>query len=331
MTARKLTRKDMSDAAEKYKNWGKWGPADEIGTLNYTSAEDIVAATRLVKKGKVISLALNFDYTGPQGAKSKYPAMGRTNPIHTMIRTGTDAYSGVLDKRGIRAADDMVTMPLQCGTQWDGLGHVFYENYMWNGYDCREVTSAGAQKCGIEKTKNKMVGRGVLLDVARYKGVESLDDGYGITNDDLYGTAKKQNVALKRGDYVIVRTGMMERCQKAGSWDGYPGGDAPGFALRDARFRQGHRARRARLRHLGLRGAAEPGRRRREHQPALALDHHPDHGHDHGRDLRSQGTGRRLRRRQGLRIHVRGAGDPDHRRGRLAGQSAGDQIAATAR
>jgi hypothetical protein len=58
-----------------------------------------------VKKGKVISLALNFDYTGPQGAKSKYPAMGRTNPIHTMLRTGTDAYVGVLDKRGIRAAD----------------------------------------------------------------------------------------------------------------------------------------------------------------------------------------------------------------------------------
>src|SRR5262249_6947904 len=82
---------------------------------------DIIAAARLVRKGKVISLALNFDHTGPQGAKSNYPAMGRTNPIHTMIRTGTDAYSGVLDKRGIRAADDMVTMPLQCGTQWDGL------------------------------------------------------------------------------------------------------------------------------------------------------------------------------------------------------------------
>ncbi len=102
MTARKITRKDMSEAAEKYKNWGKWGPDDEVGTLNYTTPEDIIAATRLVKKGKVISLALNFDYTGPQGAKSKYPAMGRTNPIHTMIRTGTDAYSGVLDKRGIQ-------------------------------------------------------------------------------------------------------------------------------------------------------------------------------------------------------------------------------------
>jgi len=73
--------------------------------------EDIVAAARLVKKGRVISLALNFDNTGPQGAKSKYPAMGRINPVHTMLRTGTDAYSGVLDHRGIRAADDMVVMP----------------------------------------------------------------------------------------------------------------------------------------------------------------------------------------------------------------------------
>ena len=120
-----ITLETIHEMALKVRNWGKWGPNDEIGTLNFTSAEDIVAAARLVKKGKVISLALNFDHTGPQGAKSKYPAMGRTNPIHTMLRTGTDAYSGVLDKRGIRAADDMVTMPLQCDTQWDGLGHIF--------------------------------------------------------------------------------------------------------------------------------------------------------------------------------------------------------------
>src|SRR3989440_9718102 len=188
--AKKYTRQALRDAAEKYKNWGKWGPNDEIGTLNFTTAEDIVAATRLVKKGKVISLALNFDHLGPQGAKSKYPAMGRINPVHTMLRTGTDAYSGVLDHRGIRAADDMVVMPLQCGTQWDGLGHVFYEDTMWNGYDCREVTSNGAQKCGIEKTKNRMVGRGVFLDVARALRKEILEDGYGITCEDLNNTAE---------------------------------------------------------------------------------------------------------------------------------------------
>ncbi len=231
MTARKLTRQDLRAAAEKFKNWGKWGPSDELGTLNYTRAEDIVAAARLVRKGKVISLALNFDSHGPQGAKSKYPSLGRINPVHTMLRTGTDAYSGVLDHRGIRAADDMVVMPLQCGTQWDGLGHVFYENFMWNGYDCREVTSLGAQKCGIEKTKSKMVGRGVFLDVPRALGMDVLPDGHAITSKELDLTAKKHDVEIRRGDYVIVRTGQMEAKLAAGSWDGYPGGDAPGFSF----------------------------------------------------------------------------------------------------
>ena len=320
-----VDRNAVKAAAEKYKNWGKWGPNDEIGTLNFTTPEDIINAVKLVKKGKVISLALNFDHTGPQGAKSKYPAMGRTNPIHTMIRTGTDAYSGVLDKRGIRAADDMVTMPLQCGTQWDGLGHVFYENQMWNGYDCREVTSAGAQKCGIEKTKNKMVGRGVFLDVARYKGVECLEDGYGITNEDLYETAKKQKVELKRGDYVVVRTGQMERCHEGRHLGRLSGRRRAGLLLRDARLRPQDGARGARLRHLGLRSAAERVGEAR-HQPALALDHHPDHGHDHGRDLQPQGARRRLRGRRRLRISLRRPGHPDHRRGRLAGQPARDQV-----
>ena len=122
MTEKKITHADIKEAAEKYKNWGKWGPDDEIGTLNNVTAEDIINAVQLVKKGKVISLALNFDHNGPQGAKTKYPAMGRTNPIHSMLRTGTDAYSGVLDKRGIRAADDTVFLPTHGCTHWDGLG-----------------------------------------------------------------------------------------------------------------------------------------------------------------------------------------------------------------
>src|SRR5437879_11862647 len=88
---RKLTRQDLRDAAEKYKNWGKWGADDEIGTLNYTRAEDIVAAAQLVKKGKVIPLALNFEQFGPQGAKTSYPVPGRINPVHVMLRNGCGA------------------------------------------------------------------------------------------------------------------------------------------------------------------------------------------------------------------------------------------------
>ena len=88
---RKLTMADIRAAAERLKNWGRWGEADEIGTLNFTRPEDIVAAARLVQKGKVMSLALAYDTGGPQGGKSNYPPLGRFNPIHVMTRTGTDA------------------------------------------------------------------------------------------------------------------------------------------------------------------------------------------------------------------------------------------------
>lgn len=227
----RVTREILREYAEKYKNWNRWGAEDEIGTLNFTAPGDIVAAAQLVKTGKVISLALNYDQFGPQGAKTRYPIPGRVNPIHMMLRTGTDAYAGVYDSRGIRAADDLVVMPLQCGTQWDGLGHIFYEDRMWNGYDCREVTAFGAQKAGIEKTKDRMVGRGVFIDMARHKGVDWLEDGYPITCEDLDQACEAQKVEVRRGDYVILRTGMMKRCLEDQSWDGYPGGDAPGLAF----------------------------------------------------------------------------------------------------
>ena len=227
----KLTKADIEAAAERLKNWGKWGADDEIGTLNYTTPDDIVRAAGLVRMGQVFSLALNYDDKGPQGGKTKFPPVGRFNPVHTMLRTGTDAYSGVLDKRGIRSADDLVLFPLQAGTHWDGLGHIFYGDHMWNGYDCRLVSSFGAAKAGIEKTKEKMIGRGVLLDIARHVGVDWLEDGFAITNDMLDACAKKQGVVVGRGDHLLIRTGHMEAKWAAGSWDGYPGGDAPGLAF----------------------------------------------------------------------------------------------------
>jgi kynurenine formamidase len=130
----------------------------------------------------------------------------------------------------------MVTMPLQCGTQWDALGHVFNGEKMWNGYDARLVDANGAQKNGIEKVKDKMVGRGVLLDVARFKGVDSLEDGYGIGNEELEKCAAAQGVEIRKGDFVIVRTGHMERCLKAGKWEGYAGGNAPGLRFETAEW-----------------------------------------------------------------------------------------------
>ena len=115
-----IDKKVMEDTARKISNWNRWGPDDEIGTLNFVTPEDIAKATALVKKGKSFSLALPFDQNGPQNSGGWGM---RFNPIHTMLATGTDAVSGRQGVNGGGYADDMVTMPLQCGTQWDGLAH----------------------------------------------------------------------------------------------------------------------------------------------------------------------------------------------------------------
>ena len=197
-TEGKLDMGILRETAEKCKNWGKWGPDDEAGTLNYIGADEIIAAAGLIRKGKTFSLGLNFDNKGPQSGLWG----NRFNPIHTMLATGTDALSGNQDEGGIRYADDMVSLPLQCGTQWDALGHIFYDDKMWNGYDAGLVDSNGAQKNGIEKVKDKMVGRGVLLDIAKHVGVEALSVGDAISRSDLDACAEAQGVEVKKGDLL---------------------------------------------------------------------------------------------------------------------------------
>jgi kynurenine formamidase len=213
------------EAAEKLSNWGRWGKDDQVGTLNHVGAEDIAAASKLVRKGKVFAMGIPLNQQGPQSGLFG----GRWNPIHTMLATGTDAIAGRFDETNkLRFSDDAINMPVQAATHWDSLGHIFLDDKMYNGHDARRVDGGGVHVLGIEHTRAKMVGRGVLLDVPRFKGVDWLEDGYGISNDELDATAKAQGVEVRKGDFVIVRTGQMERCLAEKKWGNYAGGDAPG-------------------------------------------------------------------------------------------------------
>src|SRR3989441_8456069 len=138
-----------------------------------------------------------------------------------MFRDGGDAPrtpDEVKAMEGYGGSDDWIVMPLQCVTQWDSLAHVFYEGKMYNGYDARLVTSSGAAKNSIDKTKSKIAGRGVLLDVARHKGVRALEPGYAITTADLDATAAAAHVTVQRGDLLLIRTGHMSRYLDKNDW-----------------------------------------------------------------------------------------------------------------
>ncbi|MGE0733236.1 MAG: cyclase family protein [Alphaproteobacteria bacterium] len=223
-----VNKQAIYDASKLLSNWGRWGADDQIGTLNNVSPQAIVDAAKLIRKGKTFSLGLSLKEPIQSGLFG-----GRWNPIHTMLATGTDAATGNQDEAPpvLRYADDSINMPCQASTQWDALCHIFLGDQMYNGHHANLVDARGAKKLGIEHVRDKMVGRGVLLDVARHKKVDSLVDGYAITSADLDACADAQGVSILKGDFVLVRTGHQERCLAKRDWTGYAGGDAPGLAF----------------------------------------------------------------------------------------------------
>lgn len=222
----KLTLEEVRSRSEELRTWNRWGEDNEIGTLNLVTPDKIMEAAKLITKGETFALAIDFNSNGPQTG-----GLGRFNPVHTMLATGVDAAHGIQNEMNIQYADDVLSLPLHGATHWDSLSHVFYESHMWNGHSAELVSAYGAKKNGIEKAKDKMVGRGVLLDIARYKGTEVLEDGYAITSNDLDDCAQQQNVEVRSGDFVLVRTGQLDKCLREESWGSYAGGDAPGLAF----------------------------------------------------------------------------------------------------
>ncbi len=210
------------EVAERVRNWGKWGDSDQVGTLNYITADKVLAATRLVKKGRSFPLCAPFEADGPWNG-----SFFRRNPIRTMIVHGGDeqiadhleGFGGTVGaafkqmyQGPMRFADDVIVMNLQSGTQWDALSHVWYESKMYNGFPASAVTGLGATRNGIEKVaeRGQVVTRGVLLDVARRHGLKHLAPNTIITPDELETTAKAQGIEVEQGDVVIVRTGWWQ-------------------------------------------------------------------------------------------------------------------------
>lgn len=233
----------IAQAADRYSNWNRWGADDALGTVNFLDERTRSAAGALVRKGSSFSLSLPLDDDGPQNG-----SLRRVNPVHTMMYTGQDTAEQMGIPHGLSVADDAVFMPLQCATQWDGLGHVFDHGIGWNGRRGADVvTSRGDSVTGIENLAGRLVGRGVLLDVGRAlgDGDGELDDGYAITADDLRTTIERQGATseVRRGDIVLVRTGQLSRVKRAlgrgEGWGTYSGGAAPGLSFGTAGWLHG--------------------------------------------------------------------------------------------
>ncbi|HMX08069.1 MAG TPA: cyclase family protein [Microthrixaceae bacterium] len=196
---------EIATLAAEVSNWGRWGDDDELGCGNLLSAESTRRGTAAVRDGRRISLAAELKADGIQVGQ---PAR-RYNPILTVTSLNErDKFApGIWE-----GTDDLVTMSTCAGTHVDALSHVSYDGFLYNGVPTSAVTAQyGASKLGAEKLP-PIVTRGLLLDVARAKGVDSLDEispGYAITAEDLDAAAELVRVTPAPGDVILVRTGQM--------------------------------------------------------------------------------------------------------------------------
>ncbi|MEX2293279.1 MAG: cyclase family protein [Acidimicrobiales bacterium] len=204
-------------------NWGRWGDADELGTLNLIDDAAVQRGIAAARTGARIPLAIRLDANGPQ--MGTIP--GRINPLHTMVGINT-AYTG--DPGDVCFSDDTITMGLQACTHWDALAHVSYDGLLYNGHRASSVTAErGATRCGIHKVTS-LVSRAVLLDVARALGVDRLAPAHPISAADLDAALELTGLRLDPGDVVLVRTGHMSLF-KANDRAGYAIGDQPGLTV----------------------------------------------------------------------------------------------------
>ena len=173
-----------------------------------------------MRSGKRFSLGLPIGRPTPGGYRAEPLHMYRFAAGDGVLGGGRSARHG---EHTFETSDDYIVMALQASTQIDGFGHVGGDHTLYNGYWAGLVTAAtGARRLGMHRLAAQgIVGRAVLLDVARHHGVDRLDAGFGIGGDDLDATVRAQGISVEPGDVVLVRTGQIgwKLAQRAGSED----------------------------------------------------------------------------------------------------------------
>ena len=184
---------------QQIKNWGRWGPNDQLGSANLVTAGKRKQAASLAKQGETVSLAHN-----PLTDKAEDNA----NPFeHTMLRgNNMDRYA--------------VSYHGYAHSHIDALCHILYKDQTYNGYARADVnTDKGCTKLGIENLKNGIVTRGILIDIPRLRNVPYLEPSTALYVEDLEAWEKKAGVKIASGDAVLLRTGRWARREKLGPWN----------------------------------------------------------------------------------------------------------------
>ena len=181
--------------AEPQRCPSKWGAGDERGAANHMKPETVLRAIRLIRTGEVIELGQVLSGTMPFFGTRRF----EVHTKRTVMNPGSN-------RRG--SNEELVLSEIgQVGTQLDGFAHQTVGDSLYNCFKLDDTaTRNGFTKLGIENV-GALITRGVLIDVAALKGVESLSDTYEITPLDLQQALARQKLTLQPGDAIIVHTG----------------------------------------------------------------------------------------------------------------------------
>jgi kynurenine formamidase len=190
---------EFDELFQQVKNWGRWGPDDQLGSANLVTASKRKQAAALVKSGVTVSLAHNPLTERAEDNASPFE--------HTMNRGNTmDTYR--------------VSYHGYAHSHIDALCHFLYKDQTYNGYARAAVnTDKGCAKLGIDNLKNGIVTRGVLIDIPRLRNVEYLEPSTPIYVEDLEAWEKRAGVKIGSGDALLLRTGRWARRAKLGPWN----------------------------------------------------------------------------------------------------------------
>jgi kynurenine formamidase len=203
-----MTEADFRSLYERLRAQVPWGPDDRRGALNYIRPADVLAACGAVRLGHTASLAAQVE---------DWEAADNPEPARHQMKgpLGEDAGPGL--SFGL----DRIAMNIHgnADSHLDALCHVIFDGKLYNGVPAESITEAGAAELSIGLAADGIVGRGVLLDVPRARGVPWLEPGDNVTVGDLLAAERDQGVQVGRGDIVLVRVGHRRRRKEHGAWD----------------------------------------------------------------------------------------------------------------
>ncbi len=220
-------------AADRVVGTSPWGPGDEIGRLNLITPKSRANILSRIDGSATYDLSVEYFIGMPswQAAGDPHYRMWMTHTPHGTVIDDPLNLGNAMNEH-VSYTGAAISMYTHMGTHIDALNHFGLDGKIWNGFTAAEhAGDRGWQVAGAENIP-PIIARGVMIDVAAAKGLVMLPDGYRITREDLVTTLHKQDISLKEGDVVLIRTGRMQRYADADAYMENP----PGIGLDAARF-----------------------------------------------------------------------------------------------